>query len=58
MKQESAIQLFKNKKVITIWDAEQEKWYFSIIDVIKVLTDSIDANAYWRIPSTNCSVNL
>ena len=48
MKQENTIQLFENKKVRTIWDAEQEKWYFSIIDVIKVLTDSIDANAYWR----------
>jgi hypothetical protein len=44
----NAIQLFEDKKVRTIWDAEQEKWYVSIINVIAVLTESVDANAYWR----------
>ena len=44
----NAIQLFEDKKVRTAWDAEQEKWYVSIIDVIAVLTESVDANAYWR----------
>jgi len=44
----NAIQLFEDKKVRTIWDAEQEKWYVSINDVIAVLTESVDANAYWR----------
>ena len=48
MKQENAIQLFENKKVRTIWDSDQEKWFLSIIDVIEVLTESIDPNAYWR----------
>jgi hypothetical protein len=48
MKKVNAIQLFENKKVRTTWDAEQEKWYVSIIDVIAVLTESVDANAYWR----------
>jgi hypothetical protein len=48
MKKVNAIQLFENKKVRTAWDAEQEKWYVSIIDVIAVLTESVDANAYWR----------
>ncbi len=48
MKQENAIQLFENKKVRTLWDSEQEKWYISIIDVVKALTESVDANAYWR----------
>jgi hypothetical protein len=48
MKQENAIQLFENKKVRTIWDTEKEKWYISIIDVVSVLTESIDPNAYWR----------
>lgn len=48
MKKVNAIQLFENKKVRTIWDAEQEKWYVSIIDVIAVLTESVDVNAYWR----------
>jgi len=48
MKQENAIQLFENKKVRTLWDAEQEKWYISITDVVAVLTESVDPNAYWR----------
>lgn len=48
MKQENAIQLFENKKVRTLWDAENEQWFFSIIDVIAVLTESVDPNAYWR----------
>ena len=42
------IQLFENKKVRTVWDAEQEKWFVSVIDVIEVLTESVDPNAYWR----------
>ena len=44
----NAIQLFENKKVRTTWDAEQEKWYISIIDVIEVLTESVNPTAYWR----------
>ncbi|WP_395054210.1 Bro-N domain-containing protein [Flavobacterium sp.] len=48
MNQDNAIQLFENKKVRTVWDAEQEKWFISIIDVISILTESLDANAYWR----------
>ena len=48
MKNENAIQLFENKKVRTVWDAEQEKWFISIIDVIEVLTESVNPNAYWR----------
>lgn len=48
MKQENAIQLFENKKVRTLWDAENEQWFFSIIDVVAVLTESVDPNAYWR----------
>jgi hypothetical protein len=43
-----AIQLFEEKRVRTVWDARQEKWYFSIVDVIGVLTESVDSNAYWR----------
>ena len=44
----NAIQLFEDKKVRTIWDDDQEKWFVSIVDVIGALTDSVDANAYWR----------
>ena len=45
---ENKIKLFENKVVRSHWDAEQEEWYFSVVDVIEVLTESKDANAYWR----------
>lgn len=48
MTKETAIKLFEEKQVRSVWDAEQEKWYISIVDVIAVLTESIDPNAYWR----------
>lgn len=48
MTKHQALRLFEERKVRTIWDAEQEKWYFSIVDTIGVLTDSLDAGAYWR----------
>ncbi|MFM2337567.1 MAG: hypothetical protein RL115_760 [Bacteroidota bacterium] len=48
MSKETAIKLFEEKQVRSFWDAEQEKWYISIIDVITVLTQSIDPSAYWR----------
>jgi hypothetical protein len=43
----NAIQLFENKKVRSIWDSEQEKWYISIIDIIEVLTESDRPRKYW-----------
>ena len=48
MTKKEALQLFEQKKVRTVWDDEEEKWYFSIVDVCGVLTDSKDATAYWR----------
>lgn len=48
MTKKQALQLFQNRKVRTAWDDQEEKWYFSIIDVCDVLTDSKDATAYWR----------
>ena len=48
MTKENAIRLFEDKKVRSVWDAEAEKWYVSIVDVVGVLTDSVDAAAYWR----------
>jgi len=48
MSKKEAIQLFEDKQVRTAWDAEQEKWYISIVDVIAALTESVDPNAYWR----------
>ncbi len=44
----SNIKLFENKKVRSHYDADKEIWFFSIIDIIEVLTESLDANAYWR----------
>ena len=48
MTQHNTIKLFEEKKVRTMWDDKQEKWYFSIVDAVAVLTDSVDATAYWR----------
>lgn len=42
------VQLFEDKKIRTAWDEEQEEWYFSVVDVVAVLTDSVDPTAYWR----------
>ena len=61
----SPIKLFGTRQVRSIWDAERELWFFSIVDVVSALTDSADANAYWRVlkqrlkaegnePMTNC----
>ena len=48
MTKETAIKLFNEKQIRTHWDDEQEKWYFSIVDVVGVLSESIDPQAYWR----------
>lgn len=48
MEKSHAIKLFNDSKIRFEWDAENEKWYLSIVDVIKVLTQSKDAAAYWR----------
>ena len=48
MTKETAIKLFESKQVRTIWNADEEKWYFSIVDIVGILSESIDAQAYWR----------
>ena len=48
MAEQNEIQLFDGKQVRYVWDEEQEKYFFSVVDVIQVLTDSLDAAAYWR----------
>lgn len=48
MTKKQEIQLFDSKKVRTVWDSEQEKWYFSIVDIVAILTESVDPSAYWR----------
>ena len=47
MTQQQALQLFEEKRVRTVWDDEQEKWYFSIVDVVAVLTGSDRPRKYW-----------
>lgn len=49
MTQHPSLQLFENKKVRTLWDDTQEKWYFSIVDVIQILTDSSNPRKYWSV---------
>ena len=49
MTKKQAIKLFEEKKVRTVWDDEQEKWYFSIVDVCDVLTESANPQTYWRV---------
>jgi len=49
MTKQTAIKLFNDRKVRTLWDNEHEKWYFSIVDVIGVLTESENPNNYWKV---------
>ena len=46
MSQKEQIQLFEEKKVRTVWDDEKEEWFFSVVDVVEVLTDSADPKQY------------
>lgn len=48
----SDIRLFENRRIRSHWDSEQEKWYFSIVDVIAVLTDSPNPRRYWSVLKT------
>ncbi len=52
MKKQNSIQLFEDKKIRTLWDEKQEKWYISIVDVIAVLTESSNARKYWSVLKT------
>lgn len=66
MTHKNAIKIFEEKKVRAVWDDQTEEWYFSVIDVIAVLTDSLDPKRYWSVlksrlkkegcePTTICS---
>lgn len=52
MTKKETIKLFEERKVRAVWDDEQEKWYFSVIDTIGVLTDSPDPKRYWSVMKT------
>ena len=47
MVKQNAIKVFEEKKVRTLWDSETEEWYFSVVDVVAVLTDSENPRRYW-----------
>jgi hypothetical protein len=49
MTQDTAIKLFNDKQIRTLWDDTHEKWYFSIVDVVGVLTESENPNNYWKV---------
>ena len=49
MAQSDKIQLFEDKRIRTAWNEEKEEWYFSIVDVVAVLTDSPNPQTYWRV---------
>ena len=48
MTQKQALQIFDEKKIRTAWDDDAGKWYFSVVDVVGVLSDSANPTAYWR----------
>ena len=49
MKKEADIKIFEEKKVRTLWDADKEKWYLAIVDVVAALTDSPNPQVYWSV---------
>ena len=48
MIQKDAIKLFEERKIRTVWDEDQEKWYFSVVDIVSVLTDSANPTDYLK----------
>lgn len=47
--EKTQIRVFEEQKVRTIWNAEEEEWYFSVVDVVAVLTNSANPNNYWKV---------
>ncbi|MBO5363849.1 MAG: hypothetical protein J6A56_00085 [Clostridia bacterium] len=45
---DNKIQIFEDKRIRTAWNEETEEWYFSVVDVVSVLTDSADGRKYWN----------
>lgn len=46
---QNKLQLFQDQKVRTHWDETEEKWYFSIVDVVGILSESVNPNNYWKV---------
>lgn len=49
MTKKEAIKIFEEKKVRTVWDDETEEWFFSVVDVVAILTDSPNPSNYWKV---------
>jgi len=49
MKSKTAIKIFESNQIRSVWNEEEQKWYFSIVDVVAVLTDSHNPNNYWKV---------
>ena len=49
MTKENAIKLFQDHRVRVLWDEEKEKWFFSIVDIVGILTESVNPNNYWKV---------
>ena len=49
MTKKESLKLFEDKKIRAVWDDQQEKWYFSIVDVVAVLTESPNPRNYWKV---------
>jgi hypothetical protein len=58
MKEQVNIKVFEDERVRTVWDSDKEKWYFSIIDVIEVLTNSERPRKYWSDLKTKLNIKL
>ena len=48
MNKQTAIKLFETKQIRTAWNEDEEEWYFSVVDVVSILTDSTDGRKYWN----------
>ena len=46
---ENKIKIFEQKQIRTVWNADEEEWYFSVVDIVSVLTDSPNPNNYWKV---------
>lgn len=52
MKRKNQIQLFNEQKIRTVWDSEKQQWFFSVVDIVGILTDSPDPKRYWSVLKT------
>lgn len=57
MTPQNAIKIFEERKVRSVWDDNAEEWYFSVVDVVAVLTDSENPQVYWRVFNSPLSIS-